>query len=312
MLRKSAPMLVALRGLASAFSPFRNLGGKPVPFAPMPGFPASAVGVADVLAAPKWPAEWPYSPRDFTRGDESPDPYFYDQPRFCFHVDDAAVGALTEFYGTALREWDKPAILDICASHVSYCVDIKLIILRIIARDGINLHAVEQPRNLIATQVSHFPADIADFAGNRVALGMNEEELKNNTQVDSYVVKDLNEDPTLPFEDNSFDVVTNVVSIDYLTKPLAICKEIRRVLKPGGQAVMALSNRCFPSKAVDIWLRTNDLEHVFVVGSYFHYAGGFKAPSAVEVSPNQAQTPWAGGRSQNVAYLAVVRTEVDK
>lgn len=216
MLRKSAPMLVALRGLASAFSPFRNLGGKPVPFAPMPGFPASAVGVADVLAAPKWPAEWPYSPRDFTRGDESPDPYFYDQPRFCFHVDDAAVGALTEFYGTALREWDKPAILDICASHVS-----------------------------------HFPADIADFAGNRVALGMNEEELKNNTQVDSYVVKDLNEDPTLPFEDNSFDVVTNVVSIDYLTKPLAICKEIRRVLKPGGQAVMALSNRCFPSKAVD-------------------------------------------------------------
>ena len=54
------------------------------------------------------------------RGDESPDPYFYDQPRFCFHVDDAAVAALTEFYGTALREWEKPAILDICASHVSH------------------------------------------------------------------------------------------------------------------------------------------------------------------------------------------------
>ena len=32
-----------------------------------------------------------------------------------------------------------------------------------------------------------------------------------NAQVNSYVVKDLNEDPTLPFEDNSFDVVTNVV-----------------------------------------------------------------------------------------------------
>ena len=58
---------------------------------------------------------------------------------------------------------------------------------------------------------------------------------------------------------------------------------------------MALSNRCFPTKAVDIWLRTNDLEHVFVVGCYFHYAGGFKPPSAVEVSPNQDQIPWAGG-----------------
>ena len=32
-------------------------------------------------------------------------------------------------------------------------------------------------------------------------------------------MKDLNEDPTLPFEDNSFDVVTNAVSIDYLTNP---------------------------------------------------------------------------------------------
>ena len=79
-----------------------------MPFAPMPGFPARAVGVADVLASPKWPAEWPYSPRDFMRGDESPDPYFYDQPRFCFHVDDAAVAAFTEFYGTALQGGRSP------------------------------------------------------------------------------------------------------------------------------------------------------------------------------------------------------------
>ena len=68
----------------------------------------------------------------------------------------------------------------------------------------------------------------------------------------------------------------------------------------------------FPTKAVNIWLKTNDLEHVYVVGSYFHYAGGFKPPSAVEVSPNQATTPWAGGSSQNNAYLAVVKATVDK
>ena len=67
-----------------------------------------------------------------------------------------------------------------------------------------------------------------------------------------------------------------------------------------------------PPQAVDIWLRTNDLEHVFVVGSYFHYAGGFGPPSALEVSPNQDTTPWQGGSSQNVAYLAVVRATVDK
>ena len=165
------------------------------------------------------------------RQDEADDNDFYDQPRFCYHVDDAAVAALTKHYSTAFREWEKPAILDICASHVS-----------------------------------HFPPDVADYAGRRVALGMNVLELSQNKEVTEFVAKDLNEDPTLPFEDNSFDIVTNVVSIDYLTQPLQVCKEVARVLKPGGQAMFSLSNRCFPSKAVNVWLKTNDLEHVYIVG----------------------------------------------
>jgi len=233
--------------------------------------------VAEVLARPDWTAEFPFEAADFARQDESTDTRFYDLPRFCFHVDEAAVAALTEHYSTAFREWEAPDILDICASHVS-----------------------------------HFPADVAESSGRRVALGMNEEELARNGQVTEYVVKDLNVDPRLPFEDNSFDVVTNVVSIDYLTQPLEICKEVGRVLRPGGAAMFALSNRCFPTKAVNIWLRTNDLEHVHIVGSYFHYAGGFKPSSAVEVSPNQDSTPWQGGTSQNIAYLAVVKATVDK
>lgn len=273
-------MRSALLGcLATASSGFGNFGSfLPRPFQRgMAGFPREAVTVADVLAAPKWPAEWPYAARDFSRQDESQDARFYDAPRFCFHVDDAAVAALTDYYATALRAWDAPAILDICASHVS-----------------------------------HLPADVADFAGRRVALGMNADELAENRQVDEFVVRDLNADPTLPFEDNSFDVVTNVVSMDYLTEPLAICAEVARVLKPGGAYLCALSNRCFPTKAVDIWLRTNDLEHVFIVGSYYHYSGKFLPPTAVEVSPNRETAPWAGGSSQNVAYLAVVRATVDK
>jgi len=233
--------------------------------------------VADVLSNLEFPKESVFEAQDFSRQDESTDTQFYDQPRFCFHVDDQAVAALTKHYSTAFREWEKPAILDICASHVS-----------------------------------HFPEDVADYAGRRVALGMNEVELSQNKQVDEFVVKDLNADPKLPFEDNSFDIVTNVVSIDYLTQPMEICKEVARVLKPGGAAMFALSNRCFPTKAVNIWLQTDDLEHVYVVGSYFHYAGGFKPPSAVEVSPNQDTTPWAGGRSQNIAYLSVVKAVVDK
>lgn len=42
---------------------------------------------------------------------------------------------------------------------------------------------------------------------------MNEYELSKNPQLDAYAVKDLNVDPKFPYEDNSFDVVTCVVSV---------------------------------------------------------------------------------------------------
>lgn len=187
----------------------------------------NSIGVEDVLASPKWPDEWPFTENDLRRQDETDDGIFYSVPRFVYHVDEKAVAALTEYYATefpklAKKEGEKPAVLDLCASHVS-----------------------------------HFPNDVSDYTGKRVALGMNEEELKENTQVDDFVVQDLNVNPTLPFPDNSFDIVTNAVSIDYLTRPLEICKEVARVLKPGGTAMFALSNRCFPTKAIGLWLQTN-------------------------------------------------------
>jgi hypothetical protein len=242
-------------------------------------FPIGASAVADVLpqAAKNWPSASPFSPEDFARRDESRDSLFYETPRFCYHIDEAAVEALRTHYSTAFRAWARPSILDLCASHVS-----------------------------------HFPSDVSSFAGRRVALGMNLMELQRNTQVDEFVAQDLNINTTLPFEDNSFDIVTNAVSIDYLTQPLAVCSEVRRVLKPGGAAIFSLSNRCFPSKAVDMWLRTNDLEHVYVVGAYFHYAGGFKPALAEEISPNKQLAHWQHGTSHNDKYLSVVTAFVNK
>ena len=193
--------LIALFACAASSVSGLNLFSQFMPRS-LNGFPAGAKNVASVLTDLDFPKESPFEPQDFSRQDESTDAQFYDSPRFCFHVDDQAVLALTEYYSTAFRAWEKPAILDICASHVS-----------------------------------HFPTDVADYAGRRVALGMNGEELSQNRQVSEFVVKDLNADPTLPFDDNSFDIVTNVVSIDYLTQPLPICKEVARVLKPGGAAM---------------------------------------------------------------------------
>lgn len=163
-----------------------------------------------------------------------------------FHIDDQAVRAITKYYARVLPP--NAHILDLCSSWVS-----------------------------------HLPDDYE--AGSLTALGMSQVELDANPRATSTVVQDLNRHPMLPFEDNSFDVVTNVVSVDYLTKPLEVFKEMGRVLKPGGRAIMSFSNRCFPTKAVDIWCRTTDAEHVFIVGCYFHYSGVFGKPEAHDLKP---------------------------
>lgn len=207
----------------------------------------------EVLVNPEFPESWPYTAEAFQRFDESSDAGFYDQPRFVTHIDDMAIKALSEFYEESFPpSGSGAAILDMCSSWISH-----------------------YPRGYEASRIS--------------GTGMNEEELKRNSILTDYTVRDLNEEPKLPYPDNTFDVVTNAVSIDYLVKPLEIMEEVLRVLKPGGLAIMSFSNRCFPTKAVSIWTATGDLDHVYIVGSYFHYAGKggtvrFEPPAAKEIT----------------------------
>ena len=83
---------------------------------------------------------------------------------------------------------------------------------------------------VIHAQVSHYPQNLK--LGRVAGTGMNERELRANTQLTEFTQRDLNKTPQLPYKDRSFDVVTCVVSIDYLTKPVQILKEARRVLRP--------------------------------------------------------------------------------
>ena len=200
--------------------------------------------------------DWPYMASDLNRLDNSVDSNFYDAPRFVTHIDDGAIASLTSFYKEELSRLDleKVDILDMCSSWISHLPD-----------EGVNY-------------------------GNIIGLGMNREELEANKQLTEYIVQDLNENPIMSFEDNSFDVICNVVSVDYLTKPLEIFQEMHRVLRPGGVALMSFSNRCFPTKAIAMWLQADDIGRLTIVASYFHYSADWKGIEALDLKETQ-QTP---------------------
>lgn len=78
--------------------------------------------------------------------------------------------------------------------------------------------------DMCSSWVSHFPTSLR--ARQVSGLGMNAEELAENPVLTDYVVKDLNKEARLPYQDNTFDAVVNTVSIDYLNKPIQIMKEV--------------------------------------------------------------------------------------
>lgn len=74
-------------------------------------------------------------------------------------------------------------------------------------------------------------------------------QLARNRQLDSFFVRNLNEEPTgWAAKDASFDAVVCCVSVQYLQSPEKVFAEIYRVLKPGGVCIMTFSNRLYFTK----------------------------------------------------------------
>lgn len=198
--------------------------------------------VETISQGPGMQARWQGHPTDFfsddpyLREDETPDARFYGAPRMVQHLDAAAVGVVKALYGGFLRE---------------------------------GMHVLD----LMSSWTSHIPEGIP--LGRLAGLGMNLAELEANPLLTDRVVHDLNENPVLPYPDAAFDLILCTVSVEYLTRPLAVFGEMGRVLKPGGLAVAAFSNRWFPPKAIQIWKELHEFERMGLVLEYFERSGKF-------------------------------------
>lgn len=190
-------------------------------------------------------------PNYFRRADEAGDEYFYEQPRLVTHIDAGAIGAVTQLYRELLPAGG--AILD-----------------------------------LMSSWVSHLPPEIA--YSRVVGLGMNQPELDANPRLTERIVQNLNRVPELPFESESFDGAGICVSVQYLTQPVAVFREIGRVLRPGAPLVVTFSNRCFPTKAVAVWQALDDEGHARLVERYYQDAGNWAAIEVFDRSPGR----WRG------------------
>ncbi len=189
-----------------------------------------------ITTGPGIQARWQGHPTEFFkdnpfhRADENPDSRFYEMPRFVNHIDDTAIGHIRTLYGKLIKP--QMRVLDLMSSWTSHL-----------------------PKEL----------ELAKLTG----LGMNAEELKRNERLSDYLVHDLNENPNLPFENNSYDAAICSVSVEYMTKPFEIFAEIARILKPGGMFVLTFSNRRFPPKVVKIWEELHEFERMGLVMEYF-------------------------------------------
>src|SRR5277367_4880719 len=123
----------------------------------------------------------------------------------------------------------------------------------------------------MSSWVSHLPAEIA--YAEVIGHGMNAEELAANPRLSRWFTQNLNRDIALPLEDASVDAAMICVSIQYLQQPVAVLREIARVLRPGGPLVISFSNRCFWTKAVAIWRALDDASHGHLVERYLRHTG---------------------------------------
>jgi len=140
--------------------------------------------------------------------------------------------------------------------------------------------------DLMSSWRSHWPQGHAKSG--LVGLGLNAEEMKDNPDLDDYVVHNVNNDPVLPFADEIFDATVITVSPQYLTRPVETFQQVNRVLKPGGIFIVTFSNRMFPTKAVRIWRTSSDQGHMDLVKSYMENAGNFVDIQAGFVNAEQS------------------------
>ena len=209
------------------------------------------------------------------RMDDRSDKQFYQTERLVQHIDRTAIGQISEFYRHNLKPGMK--VLDFMSSWVS-----------------------------------HLPEDTGDLSV--TGLGMNAGELEKNPLLSERITHDANANPALPFTDKRFDAVVCSVSVEYLIHPVAVFRELGRILKPGGIVMVTFSDRWFPTKVISLWTELHPFERLAMVQAVIRAAGCFSAicTETVHGLPRPADDKYAQQRAFSDPVFAVSARRLDR
>jgi SAM-dependent methyltransferase len=197
--------------------------------------------------------------------DESDDALFYAEPRFVQHLDGAFRSRLTALY-----------------------------------RERIPAGAVVL--DLMSSWVSHLPEDVA--YQEVIGHGLNARELEANPRLNRFWVQNLNTNHNLPLASASVDAALIVAGWQYLQVPEAIAAELRRVVRPGGELIVAFSNRLFAQKAPQIWLQGSDRDRLASVATILMAQGWPQPQLLAEATRAEGPLGWIGAGGD--PFLAVI------
>ena len=222
----------------------------------------SAYSVEDLMGVgPGMQARVNGAPTEFLypgslKRDDEDDSGFYGKPRMVHHLDAKAREVISGLYGRLIKPGGR--ILDLMSSWKSHIPD------------ELNPESV-------------------------FGIGLNQEELNSTPRLSEIAVYDLNLNPILPLEDESFDAAVCTASVEYLTSPLEVFSQTARVLRPGGLLIVTFSNRWFPTKAVSIWKELHEFERMGLAAEYFFQSGVFEDVNTLSVKgwPRPEDDPYA-------------------
>jgi len=96
------------------------------------------------------------------------------------------------------------------------------------------------------------------------------------------VADDLNEQPSLPFEDEAFDAVLVTLDVGALRHPLEVFREVGRALQPGGLLAVAFGQASHDEAHTRLWALAGDRERLMLAEAFIEFSGaGFTPPTSL-------------------------------